>query len=325
MNTISKSSLLPGMNLRGNAKAPAAKTEAAAATATKAGPAKTALQKHISFFENLTNGEGTVDAKNTRKGLGALGLTGVSNAFGGHALTVPFAIPQNAKNGVGAKLRAAATGELAIDRIHEGVRGVDEKTGKPSDSGVYDKDGNINSAAFMTMWKDFAGDKGYLNDSDVVSLVENKVVNALEFGLLMELAGQINTDGERVLTPNTMISFYDGSLFEDLAKARESGVLLQPTGVQQHDGAKEIAKSLSSMALQNGGAAAGEGAKALYGAKMTIDVDASLAYQQKDKSLGPTIKLAGGTALKGIDSELAQNIGTSLAGTFKAMCPAGKG
>ncbi len=177
----------------------------------------------------------------------------------------------------------------------------------------------------MTMWKDFAGDKGYLNDGDVVALVENKVVNALEFGLLMELAGQITTEGERVLTPETMISFYDGSLFDDLAKARADGVLLVPTGVQQHDGTKEIAKSLASMALQNGGAAAGEGAKSLYGAKMTIDVDASLKYQQKDKSLGPTLKLAGGTALKGLDSDLAQSIGTSLAGTFKAMCPAGKG
>lgn len=290
----------------------------------KAAPSQTALEQHISFFENLAK-PGTVNAKNTRGGLEALGLTGASKAFGGHALTVAFAVPQAGDKGVMAKLKAAASGELQIDRIDEGVRGVNEKTGERSDSGVYDDKGNINAEAFMTMWKDFAGDKGYLNDSDVVALVENKVVNALEFGLLMELAGQINTDGERVLTPETMISFYDGALFDELAKAREDGVLLVPTGVQQHDGTKEIAKSLASMALQNGGAAAGEGAKSIYGAKMTIDVDASLKYQQKDKSLGPTIKLAGGTALKGLDSDLAQSIGTSLAGTFKAMCPAGKG
>ncbi len=79
----------------------------------KEAPNQTALERHISFFENLSK-PGTVNAQNTRGGLEALGLTGASNKFGGHALTVPFAIPQNSAS---TKAFAASTRKPESDRI----------------------------------------------------------------------------------------------------------------------------------------------------------------------------------------------------------------
>jgi hypothetical protein len=291
----------------------------------------TAIEDHIAFFKSLSK-DGVVDAESTRRGLKAIGLTPVSTALGGNILTSPFAIAQAKGQGFFAELKAGATGALAINRLGESIRGPDPKTGKSQDSEVFDKQtGQLNPDAFMTMWTTFAGSKGYLTDEDIHHLVQGKPVNALEFGLLQEVAGQINDKGERVLTGDRVLAFYDGSLFSGLAKARADNVLYKPTGELKHDGAKEIAKRLASMALQNGGVSAGESGKAIFGAKLAIDVGASLTYQQKEKTLWPTIELGvktaikGGPTFKGDDAQLAKNIGPNVAGTYKAMCPLGLG
>jgi len=253
-------------------------------------PARTELQDHIAFFETLGAGgagTGVVQAKGTREGLRALGLAGISVPVGGVALTAPFSIRQN---------KSLFANKVAIDRIKEGVRA------DGTDAGVFQKDGTVDPAAFKKFWANTAGAKGYISEKDIAPLTHGKPVSALEFGLLMDLAAKVTTTGERVLTLDTMLAFYDGSLFADLAKARESNSLYKPNGAIVHDGVQQIAKSLSGQALQLGGVDAGEGAKAIGAATMTIDDEASLQYQQKTKTLGPT-----------------------LAGAFKAMCPAGKG
>ena len=250
---------------------------------------RTMIAHHVAFFETLgADGAktGIVNAKGTREGLKKLGLGGLSVPFGGVALTAPFAIPQN----------KSLTTTVHMSRLQEGVRGP----GK--DTGVFKQDGSVDAGAFKAFWQETAGKKGYIVDADITKLVQGKPVSALEFNLVMELAGQINTKGERVLTLEHMLAFYDGTLFKDLAHARETGSLYKPTGAVSHDGLKSVAKGLSSQALQLGGADAGEGAKAISAGNLTIDDAASLEYQQKSKTLGST-----------------------LAGAFKALCPAGKG
>ncbi|MDP2345897.1 MAG: caleosin family protein [Deltaproteobacteria bacterium] len=269
-------------------------------TETAAPRENTALANHIAFFETLTKDggkTGIVSTGGTRDGLRKLGISGISVAVGGVALTAPFSIRQN---------KSIFANAVHMDRIQEGVRA------DGTDTGVFKKDGTIDTAAFEKFWTKTAGPKGYLTDADLDKLVNKQPkgsetkglgpVAALEWCLLRDLAGQINTKGERVLTLNHAIAFYDGTLFADLAKARESGTLYKPTGATSHDGLKKVAKGLSSQALQFGGADAGEGAKAISAGNLTIDDAASLEYQQKSKTLGPT-----------------------LAGAFKALCPAGKG
>lgn len=285
------------------------KTTTATSTQTKAqaSPAKetaaapnNAVAAHIAFFEARNKdgkGTGIVNMESTREGLEKLGLAGISIPFGGFALTAPFSIRQN---------KSLFADAVHMNRIQEGVRA------DGTDTGVFKKeDGSLDVANFKKFFNRVAGDKGYITDADLSKLV-NKApagqekglgpVSALEWTLLKELAGQINTKGERILTLEHMVAFYDGSLFKDLAAAREAGTLYKPTGATSHDGLKKVAKGLSSQALQMGGVDAGEGAKANKAASFTIDEEASLAYQQKTKTLGPT-----------------------LAGAFKALCPAGKG
>lgn len=267
-------------------------TKAPTTTEPQAGGShpNSSLAQHIAFFETLNKDgskTGVVQTGGTRDGLRALGLSGISVPFGGVALTAPFSIRMN---------KSLTANKVHMDRIGDMVRA------DGTDTGVYKKDGSLDVAAFKTFWQSAAGKKGYITDADVTQLVARKPVSALEFCLLMELAGQINTKGERVLTLDTMVAFYDGSLFADLAKARAEGTLYKPTGAVAHDGLKKVAQGLSSQALQMGGADAGEGAKAIAARNNTIDDAASLEYQQKTKTLGPT-----------------------LAGAFKALCPAGKG
>lgn len=275
------------------------KAKAAEATQTAEKP-QSSLAQHIAFFETLNkdgSGTGSVSMKGTREGLKALGISGISIPFGGFALTAPFSIRQN---------KSLFADNVHMDRIQEGVRA------DGTDTGVFNKaDGSLNLDNFKKFWTSVAGDKGYVTDKDVSKLV-NKApagekkglgpVAALEWNLLMELAGQITTKGERVLTLDHITAFYDGSLFKDLAAAREAGTLYKPTGAVSHDGLRKVAKGLSSQALQMGGVEAGEAAKANKAATFTIDDAASLEYQQKTKTLGST-----------------------LAGAFKALCPAGKG
>lgn len=279
--------VLPKTAAENAAKRPVASSPSSS-QAELAADGRTMIAHHVAFFEMLgADGanSGIVNAKSTRAGLKKLGLGGLSVPFGGVALTAPFAIPQN----------KSLTTTVHMDRLGEGVRA------DGTDTTIFKKDGSVDAAAFKNFWRSTAGAKGYIVDADLQQLVQGKPVSALEFNLLMELAGQISSKGERVLTLEHMLAFYDGTLFQDLAKARASNTLYQPTGAVAHDGLKKIAQGLSSQALQLGGVDAGEGAKAIGAANLTIDDAASLAYQKKSKTLGST-----------------------LAGAFKALCPAGK-
>ncbi len=276
------------------AAAPTAKAKPAEATSAPEKPLSS-LAQHIAFFE--TQGTGNVQQKGTREGLKALGIGGISVGFGGFALTAPFSIRQN---------KSLFADAVHMDRIQEGVRA------DGTDTGVYNKaDGSLNLDNLKKFITSAAGDKGFITDKDIGKFINKQPagqpkglgpVAALEWNLLMELAGQITTKGERVLTVDHVVAFYDGSLFKDLAAAREAGTLYKPTGAVSHDGLRKVAKGLSSQALQMGGVEAGEAAKANKAATFTIDDAASLEYQQKTKTLGST-----------------------LAGAFKALCPAGKG
>ncbi|HEY4220081.1 MAG TPA: caleosin family protein [Myxococcota bacterium] len=275
------------------------------------------IDAHIAFFMDMMQ-PGVVNSGSTKKGLDALGLKGVNLTIGGPALTAVFSIKQDLKDADGVKtgngiIHALKADHVEIARIKEGIRA------DGSDTGIYNKDtGGINVDKFVEVWKQFAGDKNYLDEGDKTRLVKGKFPNGLEFGLLFEVASVITKDGTRAVPLDRALAFYDGSLFRDLANARAAGTLYKPTGVLVHDGVKQVAKSLSSQALQMGGVAAGEAAKAIHGGSLALEIDerASLELQQTDKNLISTFTSAFGATKAGTA------IATLYAGAAKLMCPA---
>ena len=136
---------------------------------------RTMIAHHVAFFERLGAGgaqTGIVDQNSTRAGLKKLGLDLVSRAFGGVALTAPFAIRQT----------KSLTTVVEMERLKEGVRA------DGTDTAIFKKDGSVDANAFKAFWKSTAGAKGYIVDADLSKLVKGKPVSALEFHLVMELA-----------------------------------------------------------------------------------------------------------------------------------------
>jgi hypothetical protein len=310
------------------------------------------IEAHVEPF----SADGSVvKIDSTRKMLAALGLTDkLDKLLDGPALTVVFSADQAearptppAKDAsvveklkfflkLGAHIKKGAQlDHTEISRINEGIRA------DGSDTGIFDKaTGKVNAQRFVDVWTEFAGTKGYMTEADMGKLVQGKFPNGLEFGLLFALAGVTMKDGTKALPLDRALAFYDGSLFHDLADARASGKLYKPTGVLVHDGPRQVAATLSKLALEKGGNTAGAAAMAMSGGKlaMTLPIDeaASLAEQQSTKSLASTFEAAiatsGHTAAANIvgatyttiDSTVeagAKLAATAYAGAAMLMCP----
>lgn len=167
--------------------------------------ARSALQKHVDFFD--TNQDGKITLSETYCGLRRLGLGALrSAAFAG---------------AIGAALGTSTSGVLSFtvdaERIHAGKH--------RSDTGVYDKAGRFSAAAFVRLCARHDSDRDGALDADELArlFAHNRrdlighLGSRAEFGLLLSLAGE-DRNGTRVLTRERLQRFYDGSLFYQLAE-----------------------------------------------------------------------------------------------------------
>ncbi len=176
---------------------------------------RTALQKHVDFFDR--NDDGKIKVGETAEGLRALGI--------GSARSWALAVAIN--GGLGRSTGSPWYDALTVrtDKIHQAKHG--------SDTDIYDENGHYVQAEFDRLFADHdSNGDGALsseefedfyrdNHEDTVSSIASRA----EFGLLLEVAGERRVTGwsfwgprtTRVLTRRKLEEFYDGSLFYEIA------------------------------------------------------------------------------------------------------------
>ena len=165
---------------------------------------RTALQKHVDFFD--TDGDGKITLLETYQGLRRLGLGAARSALFGGVINAAL----------GSSTSRAPS--LTVDASH-----ID--AGKhASDTGVYDENGRFVQRSFDRLFARYDEDgDGALDRKELSRLFEESrtdIVGHLgsmaEFGLLLCLAGE-DRKGRKVITRQRLGRFYDGSLFYQLA------------------------------------------------------------------------------------------------------------
>jgi peroxygenase len=166
--------------------------------------ARTALQKHVDFFD--TNRDGKITLSDTYGGLRRLGLGAARSAvFGGVINAV-----------LGTTTSGAPSLTVDASRVHAGKHA--------SDTGVYDKRGRFVQRSFDRLFFRYDDDgDGALDGKELARLFAGNrtdllghLGSAAEFKLLLHLAGE-DRHGRRVLTRERLERFYNGSLFYQLA------------------------------------------------------------------------------------------------------------
>ena len=187
------------------------RTNAAARGAPGSRP-RTALQKHVDFFD--TDRDGKITLLETYQGLRRLGLGALRSALFGGVINAAL----------GSSTSGAPSLTVDANHIEAGKHG--------SDTGVYDESGFFVRGRFDRLFARYDGDgDGALDSEELARLFEGNRTDLLghlgsmaEFGLLLTLAGE-NRKGRKVLTRRRLEEFYDGSLFDQLAdevRARRS-------------------------------------------------------------------------------------------------------
>ena len=193
------------MTNRGRAKKPSRpRMPPAPESEPNSGP-RTALQKHVDFFDS--NHDGRITFMETYEGLRRLGV--------GALRSLTFASVINAALGPATSRGLTLTIDTA--RIELARHG--------SDTGVYDKIGRFAPARFRALFAryDVKGD-GALGARELARMFSRNRTDVLghlgsvaEFSLLLELAGE-KLGRRRVLTRERLEHFYNGSLFYKLAE-----------------------------------------------------------------------------------------------------------
>jgi len=186
------------------ARAPARFVPPAPRSAPNSG-SRTALQKHIDFFD--TDHDGRITLSETYCGLRRLGL--------GAARSAAFAGVINAA--LGSSTSGSASLSVDAERIHAGKHG--------SDTGVYDASGRFSQTRFRRLFASYDADgDGALDTVELNRMYAGSRTDLMghlgsraEFGLLLDLAGE-ERNGKRVLTRERLLRFYNGSLFYQLAE-----------------------------------------------------------------------------------------------------------
>lgn len=185
--------------------------------------ARTALQKHVAFFDRAD--DGMITWTDTYEGCRALGFSMSKSA------ALATAINAGLGNSTG-----GTTFTINVDNIHKGKH--------DSDSDIYDDDGNYVQKKFDALFDRFDtdNDNGISEDEFSVLYTRNyesasgSVISRFEFGLLMDIAGETRTTSStwsacsywwcpsytstssyKVLTRTDLAGFYDGSLLYELA------------------------------------------------------------------------------------------------------------
>lgn len=166
---------------------------------------RTALQKHVDFFDR--NGDGQTRVWETYQGLRALKLGRLTSA--GAALVI------NASLGVKTGSPWYSWLTIQNDGIHMGKH--------EGDTDVYDEQGNFVQSRFNALFINFDKNRDdALNRQELDDMMiargngKANIGSKAEFGLLLEIAGEDRPDG-RVVTRKTLQALYDGSLFYTLA------------------------------------------------------------------------------------------------------------
>lgn len=166
---------------------------------------RTALQRHVDFFDS--NGDGRITLADTYSGFRRLGI--------GVTRSAVFGLLINAVLGPMTSKRPTFT--VNTSRIHASIH--------RSDTGVYDAAGRFSKTRFEELFTrhDVDGD-GALDEAELAGMfarnrtdLAGHLVSRTEFGLLLELAGEVR-DGRRLLTRERLHDFYDGSLFYKLSR-----------------------------------------------------------------------------------------------------------
>lgn len=165
---------------------------------------RTALQKHVDFFD--TDHDGKITLFETYQGLRRLGLGAARSAVFGGVINAAL----------GPTTSRAPSLTVDASHIHAGKHG--------SDTGVYDEEGHFVRESFDRLFARYDGDEDEaLDREDLARLFEGKRTDLLghlgsvaEFGLLLSLAGE-ERNGRKVITRQRLEEFYDGSLFYKLA------------------------------------------------------------------------------------------------------------
>jgi len=179
-------------------------------------PGDTTLQRHASFFDD--NGDRGIDVAECTRGLKALGL--------------PFGVAEAAALAIVAPLSIQTRGTLLALNID--VENI-QKGKHDSDTGILDKRGRFNATRFEKAFGvrssvDRNGDKAFTATEITRMVTANRetllgfLVSMVEWQLLLVLAADTEAvEGDKsvpALSAARIKSFYDGTLFYELAKAR---------------------------------------------------------------------------------------------------------
>ena len=170
---------------------------------------RTALQKHVDFFD--TDHDGRITLFETYQGLRRLGLGAARSAVFGGVINAAL----------GPSTSRAPSLTVDANRINAGKH--------RSDTGIYDEEGHFVQRSFDRLFARYDGDQdGALDREDLARLFAGNRTDLLghlgsvaEFGLLLSLAGE-ERNGRKVLTRQRLEEFYDGSLFYKLADEVEA-------------------------------------------------------------------------------------------------------
>ena len=165
---------------------------------------RTALQKHVDFFD--ADRDGKITLFETYQGLRRLGLGAARSAVFGGVINAAL----------GSSTSRSPSLTVDADHINAGKHG--------SDTGVYDEEGHFVQQSFDRLFARYDGDEdGALDREELARLFEGNRTDLLgylgsmaEFGLLLCLAGE-DRNGRKVLTRKRLEGLYDGSLFYQLA------------------------------------------------------------------------------------------------------------
>jgi peroxygenase len=214
-----------------------------------AGSMRTALQQHVDFFDG--DGDGMITARETNRALRDLGFSGITAR--------PMSLVIN--SGLGRKTGGTLL-KVSADDIHLGKHA--------GDTGIYDDAGEFVPEKFERIWQrfDVDGDSA-LTQQELDGMIQANVDEAggegglaarAEFYLLMDLAGETGDDGVKRLSRERLQSFYDGSLFPDIAAERAD-----------NPDTPSINRGLSGLARTIGGILGGRSSGPTAGERLTVD------------------------------------------------------
>lgn len=170
------------------------------------------LQSHLAFFD--VNADGKLNFQETRDGLKKLGLSGMRASLAALVINAGLG-PRTTGN----KLLSSGGLDVSIGNVkaakHEG------------DSGVFDAQGNFSKAGFDAMFAKYDTNRdGNFSATEIQAMQKDrahtffgKLATKGEWGLLMKLASDgTDPQGKPSISKERLQSFYDGSLFYQLAE-----------------------------------------------------------------------------------------------------------